>query len=329
MSTLTISHCPAEGTVLHGTTRADNIGPVLRAQRTTWRWSRAVDAWILTGSRDRLPRRSVIEATAVALRAAGHNVAVEYSDDRRDVAEREAEKTARAEDRAERLTARAEDRTAESDQAWEASRAAVAGIPMGQPILVGHHSERRHRAALARSDRHARASVEIEKKAKRDTERAAAAESTQRHRHNLATTLRRIERLEADLRRVERNLQRGPYATDEQHARDMERLTPMRDQLAEELVYWRAEVAAAETAGAKVWSREDFAKGDGVHHRSGLSRVLRVNAKSVTVPHLEPRLANAGYTWKVTYDEVTGRLPAEQLAAAEAALAEQEATAAG
>lgn len=30
--------------------------------------------------------------------------------------------------------------------------AATAGIPMGQPILVGHHSEKRHRAALKRQD---------------------------------------------------------------------------------------------------------------------------------------------------------------------------------
>ena len=35
---------------------------------------------------------------------------------------------------------------------FKASDDAVAGIPAGQPILVGHHSERRHRRALERSD---------------------------------------------------------------------------------------------------------------------------------------------------------------------------------
>lgn len=326
MSALTIAHSPAEGTVLHGTTRADNVGPVLREQRTTWRWSSAVEAWILTGSRDHLPRRHVIEATAAALRAAGHDVTVEYSYDRRDIAEREAEKTARAGDRAERLTERSARRAEESDGRSAAARAATEHIPMGQPILVGHHSERKHRAALARAERNDRAAWDLDRAAKSDAERARAAEATQRHRHNLPTTLRRVERLEAELRRVERNLVRSPYCTEEQHALGVARLIPVRDGLVEELTYWRAQVAAAETAGAKVWSKADFTKGDGVRMRHGIARVLRVNAKSVTVPHLDRRLADAGYTWKVPYDQVTGHVPAEQLAAAEAALAEAEAT---
>lgn len=38
-------------------------------------------------------------------------------------------------------------------------------IPMGQPILVGHHSEKRHRADIARIDNNMRASVEASDKA--------------------------------------------------------------------------------------------------------------------------------------------------------------------
>lgn len=38
-----------------------------------------------------------------------------------------------------------------SDDAFQRSENAVAGIPFGQPILVGHHSESRHRNALKRS----------------------------------------------------------------------------------------------------------------------------------------------------------------------------------
>lgn len=43
-------------------------------------------------------------------------------------------------------------REARSDRDYKAAHNAVAGIPLGQPILVGHHSERRHRRALERSD---------------------------------------------------------------------------------------------------------------------------------------------------------------------------------
>ena len=38
-----------------------------------------------------------------------------------------------------------------SNEAFERSEKAVAGIPMGQPILVGHHSERTHRSAIDKS----------------------------------------------------------------------------------------------------------------------------------------------------------------------------------
>lgn len=40
--------------------------------------------------------------------------------------------------------------TTESNDRYRAARREASGIPFGQPILVGHHSEKRHRAALKR-----------------------------------------------------------------------------------------------------------------------------------------------------------------------------------
>lgn len=54
---------------------------------------------------------------------------------------------------------------AKSASAMSASHNATAGIPFGQPILVGHHSEKRHRAALNRSDNTMRRSIEADDKA--------------------------------------------------------------------------------------------------------------------------------------------------------------------
>lgn len=54
--------------------------------------------------------------------------------------------------RRERLERRAERLAGESAATFQAANAAIAGIPPGQPILVGHHSERRHRADLKRHD---------------------------------------------------------------------------------------------------------------------------------------------------------------------------------
>lgn len=47
------------------------------------------------------------------------------------------------------------------------------GIPPGQPILVGHHSERRHRRDLARMDQRMRSGIEHEEKATSMESRAA------------------------------------------------------------------------------------------------------------------------------------------------------------
>lgn len=57
----------------------------------------------------------------------------------------------RARAKAERYEEWADKAHQRSEEAFERSERAVAGIPMGQPILVGHHSERAHRAAIDKS----------------------------------------------------------------------------------------------------------------------------------------------------------------------------------
>lgn len=88
----------------------------------------------------------------------------------------------RREARADRLDGWAATREAKQHGLNEAARGdeAATGIPFGQPILVGHHSERRHRNAIARMDRAMGAAVENGQKAREmagraDTIRAQAA----------------------------------------------------------------------------------------------------------------------------------------------------------
>lgn len=80
--------------------------------------------------------------------------------------------------RVDRYRARAAKNRAESAARYEKARAAVDGIPFGQPILVGHHSEGRHRAAIKRSYMNMRASIEADKAAAYWESRANAAESS-------------------------------------------------------------------------------------------------------------------------------------------------------
>lgn len=54
---------------------------------------------------------------------------------------------------------------------------AKSGIPLGQPILVGHHSEHRHRRHLERIENKVRKGFEAANEAERLSERADAAES--------------------------------------------------------------------------------------------------------------------------------------------------------
>jgi hypothetical protein len=78
--------------------------------------------------------------------------------------------------RIDRLREAADKADRRSGDAIQASRAATEGIPFGQPILVGHHSEKRHRNALKRSDNAMRRACEEMNKAKDLRYRANAAE---------------------------------------------------------------------------------------------------------------------------------------------------------
>ncbi len=76
--------------------------------------------------------------------------------------------------RKERLERAADRARSDSDRSLAAAHKAVAGIPFGQPILVGRHSERRHRRALQRCDDRMRQGFARLKEAEDYAYRAAA-----------------------------------------------------------------------------------------------------------------------------------------------------------
>lgn len=82
----------------------------------------------------------------------------------------------RKEARIERMRNRAAAKAAEATQASQGAMQILGCIPPGQPILVGHHSERRHRRDLARVDANFRRASEAEKEAQDLARRADAAE---------------------------------------------------------------------------------------------------------------------------------------------------------
>jgi len=328
---ITIRHTRAEGTLIEGSRKGDGVWEVLRDQRRNWKFSRSIGLH-LGQSRDKAAKTWIIDAAATALRAAGHVVTVEIDDaERRSFAEAEAERYERAEDRAETFSGFAQNAVARSDAAYATAHQIADMIPMGQPILVGHHSERRHRRDLDRIDNGMRRSVEEGRKAEHYEQRAETAEQFQARRESVPTTLRRIEKLEADRRSWQRALDGEPDGrtlrnreTDAHvpaHGKYLERVKIELEQIDEQLAYWRALVAKRQAEGVKVWSREDFTKGDYVLLLGTYYEVIRVSVKSVTIPAMindGPVVHKDGNrcTWTdtVPYHKVKGRKSAAEMA---------------
>lgn len=79
--------------------------------------------------------------------------------------------------RIERLRARAEKASKESEAAFAQSHSMSDMIPMGQPILVGHYSEKRHRRDIERINNGIRKGLALAEESRRLNRRAVAAET--------------------------------------------------------------------------------------------------------------------------------------------------------
>ncbi|REE95016.1 DUF3560 domain-containing protein [Thermomonospora umbrina] len=82
-------------------------------------------------------------------------------------------------------------------------------LPLGRPHLIGHHSLDRTVRAEERCNAKENRGYGHVQRGRRGADRADAAAGLRKGRAALGTTLRRIQRLEADVRRHERHLQ-GP-----------------------------------------------------------------------------------------------------------------------
>lgn len=101
----------------------------------------------------------------------------------------------------ERLRNAADRASSESQDRYQRGHDMAEQIPFGQPILVGHHSEKRDRAYRGRIEDNFRASYELQKKAERLSARADAAESNQAI---FSDDPKATEKLEEKLARLEK-----------------------------------------------------------------------------------------------------------------------------
>jgi hypothetical protein len=110
----------------------------------------------------------------------------------------------RSEDRAARFDEYGAKRAEDADHAEGAARAIADQIPLGQPILIGHHSERRARRDAERIQSHTSRAVDLWKTAEYWKARAAAARRHAKYKERPDVRARRIRTIEADKRKHER-----------------------------------------------------------------------------------------------------------------------------
>ncbi|MEC3995186.1 ParB/RepB/Spo0J family partition protein [Actinacidiphila sp. DG2A-62] len=278
MATIEITHTRAEGTILTGSSKGDGVFEIVR-DHGFW-FSRNVDGLYIRRSQDKEAQMWRINGAAEALRAAGHEVTVEIKEEvRRSFAEAEAAREERAEDRVERFSERAGRAVASADARREKADQISKRFEFGQPILVGHHSERRARRDAERIDTNMRKSFEERDRAAYWADRTRASENYAKHRNDPHRTLRRLERLRADLRAQERHhaeaVEKG-WSSVDRHARLILDLT-------EEIAHWEQIVEKAKAEGVKIWGPDDFAPGDYVRYSGSWYQVARVNPKTLSI----------------------------------------------
>lgn len=205
----------------------------------------------------------------------------------------------RKEARIERFEGYSENAEARAESASRRADSIASMIPMGQPILLSHHSERRHRRDLDRIGSGMRKSIEESKKSeycahKSDSlgyQVARASESRAYIGNRVEEAIKQLAELN---RWAEESLSNGNQL--DLHQR-IARAT-------EKLEFWRGRLKELETKiiedGGKVASPETIRVGDLVYFHGWLP-VVRVNKKTVTVSHW---LGIATMTYKIEYTKI-------------------------
>lgn len=206
-----------------------------------------------------------------------------------------------AEDRAERFSGYSENASKRSQEAHKKVKQITDGIPFGQPILVGHHSEKRHRAAAAKVERGLHKAVEEHGKSTYWQRRAESALSRVKRKERPDAIYRRIQKLEMEKRGIERS----------EHLGD--------DSRAAWLWFYESRLAFENalyiaSGGIKAESLS-FEKGGAICHEGGRwYTIKRVNKKTITIGDW---FGPGRGEYKVPMDRISGAMNKVEWEAAE------------
>lgn len=225
-------------------------------------------------------------------------------------ADRMEAKQDRAAERAGRMDDRAAAASKEASARFDSPNVDAVRQLAGEPIKVGHHSEKRHRRLIEKADDDMRKGVEALAKSKHYDRRAEAAERTASAAQlkNVAFLQRRIEGCHVELRDLARRLLEATAKADHEW---VGRLADHVEEQEDRLAFYSERM---EEAG-------------GVRHGPGTVKpghlvlikrhgwwavVIRANAKTVTVQFVEGPCQGKTWQGKYPYAEIGGHKPEGQ-----------------
>lgn len=282
---LIITHTPDAGTTLYGTHKGDEASAIAKAHG--YRWSRTNEEWYKPRSRNQAPKAAEIDTLKTALEAAGYTVQTDIDTHQPTFREREEARIAAEAQTVARWEAKVARLRGEVAAAEAQDKAATEAVPpMGQPVLVGHHSERGHRKALDRAHRTAEKAAEVRAELGDAEYKLKQAKAATGARYSLPSMGNKVREVKAKINAATRA---GGDTTD----------------LLTELAYWDEKIAQKqeETLGCTL-SKENVKPGDLIQVGGKLVyKVARANAKTVTVWLDEENKITSSY--RVAYEKIT------------------------
>lgn len=205
--------------------------------------------------------------------------------------------------RAGRYETLSEKREQQAEQSWKKSDDAVRFIPPGQPILLGHHSQRRHERDLEKSHNAAFKALALEKEAKDYVQKADGAVARVERQDDVGFMHRRLTEAQTNLRKITASLEGTgtdleAYAN--KHGLAVEnvqawhvRAIARKEEYEQAIDYWQKQI---DGAGGLRFGKGDLEKGDLISGKGchGWAVVQKCNPKTVSVLFLSPALRYAG-----------------------------------
>jgi hypothetical protein len=335
---ISIEHS-GDGTLVHGTKQGDTeTNAALKAQG--FRWSRNLGAWYQPRNISEPVRAQRAKALHSKLGGEGGKSSLTVGDlAKSGTADEQAQARVDSANRsAERNSAKAEALAKVSDERYKRAHDIGSHIPFGQPILVGHHSEGRHRSDLAKIDTNMRKSMAAQAASEEAARRAESATARANMQTDPKAAARRLERNQAELRKVQRTLHgtgKEMYGTDKpatgEHA---DRLRAMEKDLQAKIEHDQG------ITGTPEYGKHNVKPGDVIRVRGSVHVVHSTGPKNVKVhtsvgplPYPYHQITAHGPLEKVSTEALermvannnaADRLPAATVARIQAILAERK-----